>query len=149
MLCSWRPRCSISRRARVPDRPPHLPPDVVELLSERLESIAQLEVLLLLQRTAPQAWDAQHLSEELRIEPAGAEDQLRTLVEQGLVVPLPGSALYRFEPQTNDLAKAVEALAACYADRRVSVVAQLYSKPTRRIHSFADAFVIRRDDGDR
>jgi hypothetical protein len=46
------------------------------------------------------------------------------------------------------LEKAVEMLAACYADRRVSVVAQLYSKPTRRIRVFADAFLLRRDDGD-
>lgn len=130
-----------------------LPAEVRELLAERLESIAQLEVLLLLQRSAPEVWDAERLSAELRIERAWAAAQLPRLLAQGFLARIGASAhgsfdLYRFAPASPELAKAVESLAACYADRRVSVVAQLYSKPPRGVRGFADAFVLRREDGD-
>jgi hypothetical protein len=124
-----------------------LPVEVQELLADRLESIAQLEVLLLLQRSAPEDWDAERLSSELRIERAWAAAQLPRLREQGFLARS-GAQHYRFRPASPELAKAVESLAACYADRRVRVVAQLYSKPTRGVRGFAEAFVLRRDDDD-
>ena len=124
-----------------------LPAEVRELLAHRLESIAQLEVLLLLQRSAPDLWDAERLSAELRIERAWAAAQLPRLLEQGFLARS-GRDFYRYEPAAPELAKAVESLAACYADRRVRVVAQLYSKPTPGVRGFAEAFVLRRDDED-
>ena len=147
------PRCWIWRPERVADELAPLPVEVHELLAERLESIAQLEVLLLLLRSAPEAWDAERLSAELRIERAWAEQQLPKLLAEGFLERIgdtgpPAAALYRFAPASPDLAKAAASLAACYADRRVSVVAQLYSKPTRAVRGFADAFRLRRDDGD-
>ncbi len=103
-------------------------------------------MLLLLQRSAPELWDAERLSAELRIERAWAEAQLPRLRQQGFLTRSE-AGLYRFEPASPELAKSVESLAACYADRRVSVVAQLYSKPTRGVRDFAEAFRLRRDDG--
>jgi hypothetical protein len=131
----------------MPDRRPL--PDTVRSLLARLESIAQLEVLLLLARTAPREWDAERLAAELRIERAWAQEQLATLRQRDLLVESEaGAGLYRFEPSSPALAKSVEALAASYADRRVSVVAALYAEPGERIREFAEAFRIRREDED-
>jgi predicted ArsR family transcriptional regulator len=124
-------------------------PEAVRRLLDRIDSVAQLEVLLLLQRTAPDEWSARQLGEELRIEPAWAIEQLEFLRERGMLAESePGAGVYRFQPATPELAKAIEALAAHYADRRVAVVALLYSKPTDHIRVFADAFRIRREDGE-
>lgn len=132
----------------MPDRGDELPLPVRHLL-DRLDSIAQLELLLLLQRTAPDEWTADRLAAELRIEEAWALDQLGLLRARGLLVESePGSGRYRFDPATPALAKAVEALAACYPERRVTVVSVLYSRPSDRIREFADAFRIRREDDD-
>jgi hypothetical protein len=134
----------------MPDGDPHgIPEPVRRLLLEQLDSIAQLEVLLLLHRTAPDEWDAAQLAQELRIDIAWASEQLDVLQRRGLLTASPSDpSRRRFEPGTPDLAKAVEALAACYADRRVSVVALLYSQSADRIRVFADAFRIRQEDDD-
>jgi hypothetical protein len=132
----------------MPEAGERLPLAVRQLL-DRLDSIAQLELLLLVQRTAPDEWTAAQLAAELRIEPAWALDQLALLQRSGLLAECEaGSGRYRFAPATPDLAKAVESLAACYSEQRVTVVAQLYSRPVDRIRVFADAFRIRREDDD-
>lgn len=121
----------------------------VRQLLDRLDSIAQLELLLLLHRTAPDEWTAARLAAELRIEPAWALEQLALLRDRDLLVECePGSGRYRFDPATPALAKSVEALAACYGEQRVTVVSVLYSRPIDRIRVFADAFRIRGEDDD-
>jgi hypothetical protein len=120
-------------------------PEPVRRLLDRIDSVAQLEVLLLLHRTAPDEWTARQLGDELRLEPAWAAEQLEFLRERGMLGEVEHGT-YRFRPDTPELAKAVEALAAHYADRRVAVIALLYSKPTDRIRVFADAFRIRREE---
>lgn len=133
----------------MPDSGSALPEDVRQLLTERLDSIAQLEVLLLLHRSAPREWDREQLSGELRIEPGWAAEQLERLHREGFLVASEGRAgRYRFQAANLDLAKTVESLAATYADRRVTVVALLYSKPVDRIRVFADAFRIRKEEND-
>lgn len=133
----------------MPDPSGNLPDEVRRLLDERIESIAQLEVLLLLHRTAPQDWDAEGLSRELRIEPGWAAELLALLRRAALVEESPaGDGSHRFAPASPELAKAVESLAASYADRRVTVVASLYSKPVGRIRVLADAFRIRKEESD-
>jgi hypothetical protein len=133
----------------VPDAGDALPDEVRRLLAERIESIAQLEVLLLLHRTAPMEWGAEAVSRELRIETGWAAELLALLQRADLVAASGAdSRLYRFQPAGIELGKAVESLAASYADRRVSVVAQLYSRPVDRIRVLADAFRIRKEDSD-
>jgi hypothetical protein len=126
-----------------------LPEEVRRLLCDRLDTIAQLEVLLLFHRTAPREWDARALSRELRIERRWAAEQLVLLQRAGFLEECDaGSERFHFRPATLDLGKAVESLAASYADRRVSVVALLYSKPAAPMRLFADAFRIRKEEDD-
>jgi len=126
-----------------------LPEEVRRLLAERIDSVAKLEVLLLLHRTAPREWAPEPLSQELRIEPSWAAEQLLQLQRAELLAASDTQAgAYRFQPASPELAKAVESLAASYADRRVTVVAQLYSSPIDRIRVFADAFRIRKEESD-
>jgi hypothetical protein len=127
--------------------------DVRALLLETIDSIAQLETLLLLHRDETGAWDAVRVATELRVEPRGAEAQLAALAARGLLRPEgEGSARrWRYGPATSALARAVDALAVAYAERRVSVVEFLYSKPAPpvdKLRVFADAFRLREDDGD-
>ena len=126
-----------------------LPDLVTRLVADRIDSIAQLEVLLLLFRAAPRAWTAPEVASELRIDGAWAAEQLAVLRDRQLLGQrAPDSGLHVFAPATPELAKAVDALAACYADRRVALVALLYSRPSDTIRAFADAFRIRRGEDD-
>jgi hypothetical protein len=123
-----------------------IPSDVRSLIAEHIDSVAQLEALLLIQATGG-AWDAERLGRELRINRDWAASQLQHLCAHGLLdcdKPVSG-ANYTYAPRTPELARAVEGLAQAYAERRVSVIGLIFSKPMDKLRSFADAFRLRKD----
>jgi hypothetical protein len=126
-----------------------LPQAVQSFIAGHIDSAVQLELLLLIHRTRA-TWDASTVSAELKIDAGWAGSQLALLCDQGLLRCNPGPpAVYEYHPRTTELDAAVAALAAAYADRRVSVISLIYSKPTDNLRAFADAFRLRkREDGD-
>lgn len=116
-------------------------------LVEQLDSVAQLEALLLLHASPEQQFSAADLSRELRIDPAWAEPTLAGLSSRGTVTRIEGDpVLYRFGAKTPEIREAIEQLAATYATRRVSVIALIFSKPPSPLRSFSDAFRLRKDE---
>jgi DNA-binding MarR family transcriptional regulator len=122
---------------------------VRQFLNDHITSVAQLEILLLLQTNPQQSWSPADIARELRIEVAGAAQQLAMLAASGLIreVPTPhGSFIY--EPHTPELQAAVTALAQAYLIRRVTVIGLIFAKPppsTGSIRAFSDAFKLRKD----
>ncbi len=122
-----------------------LPADVLDLITRHLDSMTQVEVLLLLHRTKGRSWQAVAVAQEMRTVPAAAETQLASLVKVGLAATDPSApGTYRYEAATPALERAVENLRVIYASRPVSLVTALYSRPARAVQSFADAFRVRR-----
>lgn len=123
-----------------------LPSAVAKLVAEQIVSVLQLEILLLLHR-AGVAWTPAEIAGELRVEQNGIERWLDDLVRRGLAMGSGGSSpAYQFNPRA-DVA-AVDALAEAYRERRVSVISAIFAKPSDAVRSFADAFRIRKGDGD-
>ena len=123
---------------------------MTQFITDHVESVMQLEVLLLLAGQPGQAWSAADLAQQLRIDPAWVDGQLRAMVAKGLVVLVDGppGPQFRYAPRTPELARAVDELAHAYADRRVTVIGLIFSKPVDKLRSFADAFRIRKDKAD-
>lgn len=124
-------------------------PDVRSLITSCIDSVVQLEVLLLLHAQPDKRWVASDLARELRIDSAWAEGQLAQLCARNLLTcssdPAP---IYQYGPGTSDLERAVAGLAQAYMDRRVSVISLIYSKPADALRSFSDAFKLRKDNQD-
>lgn len=112
----------------------------------------QLEVLLLLAAAAEagKVWTAKDLAQQLRIDEAWVDGQLRAMGTRGLVRVTDGgpAAEFLYEPRTPELRDTVTELALAYADRRVTVIGLIFSKPVDKLRSFADAFRIRKDRSD-
>jgi len=123
-----------------------IPERVKAFLAERIDSVVQLEALLLLHASPDAAFSPDALAHELRIDPAWAEPNLRRLAahKAPVVVEEPAGS-FRYGAVTADLAATVDELAACYAARRVSVIGLIFSKPPSPLQHFADAFRIRKD----
>jgi hypothetical protein len=123
--------------------------DVRRFLAHHIESVVQLEVLLLLHAHPDRDYSSQQVASELRIDIAGADEQLVRLCAAGLLScteqPTPQ---YRFQPSTPELGETVKALARAYIDRRVTIISLIYSKPVDKIKIFTDAFRIRREKPD-
>ena len=129
-----------------------IPKQVRSFIADRIDSVVQLEVLLLLFAQPQRQFTAADIGRELRINVAWAEGQLRVLCDRELLACTPPpAATYHYAPRTPELDQAVRGLAAAYADYRVTVTSLIFAKPERPadpIRSFADAFRIRREDRD-
>ena len=124
-----------------------LPEEVRRFIFQHINSVEQLEILLLLRQQPGRAWSADAVARELRIASESAGERLedmasaRLLLRQGV-----RPEEYRYAPETMKLDDAVRGLATGYATRRVTVINLIYSKPIDRIRTFADAFRLRKDD---
>lgn len=123
-----------------------LPPRVQRFLETHIDSVEKLEVLLLLRNQPARAWTAGGVAQELRIMEASAQGRMEDLCARGLVACEGGvPPTYRFAPAASDDSQAVTELAATYATRRVSVITFIFSRPTDRLRSFANAFRLKKD----
>lgn len=120
--------------------------DVRALIVERIDSVVHLELLLLLQANPSRAWTAAEVAQQLRIEPSWAMGQLGELASRGLLAPaadVPDA--FRYAPNSPDLDRTVAQLSKDYAERRVTVITLIFSKPVDKLRTFADAFRLRKD----
>ena len=126
-----------------------IPDEVKAFIAAHVESVLQLELLLLLHAQAPRPRTADELARELRIDAAWAAAQLASLAGAGvLAATVDDPPAYRYEPRTSQLDAAVRGLAREYAARRVTIIGLIFSKPIDKIRSFADAFRFRKEKGD-
>jgi hypothetical protein len=119
-----------------------LPPEVERFIARFIDSIEQLEILLLLRRRR-EAWTDAGVARELRIDVHSAARRLGELAAHQLVTVHDKSYSYTL---AGELDRDVDALARCYAERRVSVITFVFSQPTDRLKSFANAFRIKGGD---
>jgi hypothetical protein len=126
-----------------------LPEAVLLFIRAHINSVEQLETLLLLRSTRDREWTALQLSQELRTAADSASERLVDLESRGLLSkPRPSPPTYRYAPRTPALERTVNALAGAYAERRYTVINLIFSKPVDKIRVFADAFRLRRKEGD-
>ncbi len=111
-------------------------------LLQHIDSLEQLEVLLLLRRLGKAA-SAPQVAAELRIQPDSTRGRLENLSSRGLLEVDVGNSHYRYAPRTPELDQAVSGLATAYAERRVTVINLIATKHLERIRTFADAFKLR------
>jgi len=119
-----------------------IPDDVQRFILEHIDSIAQLEALLLLHKYAELDWTIEAVANRLYVSQAVAGDVLALLAAGGLCVC--GDRFFRYGPSSEELGEMIDKLCAAYAQYLVPVTNLVHSKPAR-IQRFADAFRFRRD----
>jgi AraC-like DNA-binding protein len=121
-----------------------LPQDVHQFLYQHIESVEQLEVLILLLERPERGWSPDEVARELYSHPASIARRLAMLLGQGLLREIePGC--YQYAPRTGDLHATTIRVAAMYRERRVAVVTLIASKPIENVRAFSDAFRLRRN----
>ena len=124
-------------------KPQPLQPRVCDLIVDRIESVAQLEVLLLLLRDPARLWTAAQLATELRVADSWTQAQLQELSQQNLAVRDGQGFRYDANAATH---ATVQELERAYQSHPVAVVTLIYTKPNRTLKSFSDAFKLRKDE---
>src|ERR671914_11952 len=118
-----------------------LPTAVRHLIAERIESVQQLEILLLLRSAPDKDWSPPEVARALVTQVESSEEWLEEMTRDRLLVTRGRG--YRYAPATAELEAAVDGLAESYAKYRVTVIALIFSQPSERVRTFSDAFRIR------
>jgi hypothetical protein len=128
----------------------NIPDDVKRLILEHIDSVEQLDILLLLYNIAARS-DFERspaaVSKELCIDINSAAERLADLCARGfLAVKNKTETLYYFSPATTDLDRATGGLATSYKNHKYAIIKLIFSKPTDKIRTFADTFKIKKDE---
>lgn len=121
-----------------------IPEGIRRLITERIESVAQLEVLLLLRAAPDKTWSVTEVARALVTRPDAAAGFLRHLVDRGLVRQ-EGDDAFRYAA-SGELGDDVDGLAQCYATRRTTVIGLIFApRPgDSAAATLADAFRLKR-----
>ena len=125
-----------------------IPAEVSQFILDRIDSIAQLEAILLL-RGSPDNWsETKVVAERLYIAEDNAQAVLDGLCQRGILLAMDvgkGSA-YRYRPDTGELREMVDRLAYYYAKHLVPVSNLVHAKSRKRLEGFARAFKLSPED---
>jgi hypothetical protein len=117
--------------------------DVKQFIGQHIHSVAQLEVLLTLQRDPTRQWTADEITTLLFLQPKMVRDLLGDLLRRGFVTQT--GEQFQFQPASSELSGLIERLARLYGERRVAVTTEIFSKPIDFVKAFADAFRLREE----
>jgi hypothetical protein len=122
------------------------PPALRQFLAQNIESLAQLETVLLLHRDPQRHWTADQLARELYISAEMCRGICSDLERRRLVARGAAPESYCYSVADPDVDLLVGQLAKAYRERRVAVITAIYSGPVNKVQTFADAFRLRREE---
>jgi hypothetical protein len=123
-----------------------LPEDIRQFLLRYIDSVEQLEVLLLLRGSPGASWSPEAVAQALYSNPTSVAYRLAMLQRHELIVAADPPSSYRYQPASPALHEAVARVAEMYKERRVAVITFIASKPMANVRAFSDAFRLRKKD---
>jgi hypothetical protein len=124
-----------------------LTPEAEEFIERVVDTIHQLEVLMLLHRSPHRFWRIDEIAGALEITSRTVTSSVVGLHKNGVLVAEGTDPVgYRYEPRSVALHAGAESLVAAYAVDALLVVKSVLEKPPRALRTFSDAFLFRRRD---
>ena len=123
--------------------PPEIPEDVRRVIAESIDSIPELEAILLLREYGSRTWTADEAGERLSVSKPVAAHILAVLVTRGFLTR--DQKRYRYAPSSKELESIIDRLAEAYSHHLVAVTQLVHAKPSTSARHFADAFRLRRE----
>jgi DNA-binding IclR family transcriptional regulator len=121
-----------------------IPEHLVPFLRATLKSVWALDLLVLMKGAPGQIWTVASLNDRLRASTSLVEEILGSFIRQGLVAQEPGDT-YRYAPADAQTDALASELARLYAERPLAVIKEIMSAPNEKLHTFVDAFRLKKD----
>ena len=119
-----------------------VPSDIRVFILAHIDSIVQLEALLLLRANPNELWDGAKTAQRLYVSERECHEALARLCAEGLLSRIEGS--YSYAGIAAERAKMVDRLAEAYARHLIPITNIIHHKP-RRIREFAEAFKFKKE----
>jgi predicted ArsR family transcriptional regulator len=119
---------------------------VDRFIIEQIDSVPQLEALLLLFNSQPKTWSADEMAKSLYVRNEAASKILESLLLRNLIAVCPGGTnLFFYSPGNHGRNSLLEAVDAIYRKEVVRISSIIHSKGSPSVRDFARAFRIKRD----
>jgi hypothetical protein len=125
---------------------PEIPGLVLQFLAERIDTVPQLEALLLLWENPQRLWSEEELAGRIYVGRQVAATILQALQRQQLITAEPASAgQYRYNPQWDPTGEVMPEVAAAYRRHLVPLATFIHSRASTAVREFARAFDLKKD----
>jgi DNA-binding FadR family transcriptional regulator len=125
---------------------PEIPARVLQFLAERIDTVPQLEALLLLWENPQRLWSEEELAARIYVGRQVAAATLQALQRQQLVIAEPESVVrYRYNPQWDPSGEVMPEVAATYRRNIVQLATFIHSRASTAVREFARAFDLKKD----
>lgn len=122
-----------------------IPGSVRDFIAVNIDSIAELEALLLLRSDPQFGWSIDTLARRLYTSHEQTVEVTAKLCSNGLCRIEHGESItFHYQPASEQVDKTVADLAETYSKYLVPVTNLIHSKPRSRVQQFADAFKLRK-----
>jgi hypothetical protein len=121
--------------------------DVRQFLLEQIDSVSQLEALLLTWEHRSTSWDAETLAAALYVEQAKAKSIIASMVMRGwLARDAAGPDKVSFDSSWDPEGRFMQTLAATYRKHLVRVATLIHSRASAGVRDFAKAFDLKKKE---
>jgi len=125
--------------------PLDIPADILAFLEQRIDSVPQLEALLMMSERADSLWTVDDVAARTYTDAVKARSVLDALQRRGLVALAGDGKGFSFRPQERADVALVARVAAYYRANLVIVTTLIHEKASVSIQEFARAFEFKKD----
>jgi hypothetical protein len=120
--------------------------DVFEFLAQRIDSVPQLEALLLLWEEPTRAWSAPELAARIYVEASVAAHVLASLQRRQLARELPGpEPRWAYDHAWDPSGKRIAQVALAYRRHVVRIATFIHAGASQAVREFARAFDLKKE----
>jgi predicted ArsR family transcriptional regulator len=123
---------------------PHGRSAAYSFVLNHIDSVPQLETLLLLWASRPRAWSTEEVAKRLYISPGAARAILQELAVKSLIEPViepvPDTETYSYKSASEEQDLTLASLEETYRRETVPISSMIHSKASRAVLDFARAF---------
>lgn len=119
---------------------------VDRFIMDEIDSVPQLEALLLIWNNRPKNWSSKDMAKALYVSPDMAREVLQHLAQRRLIQEVPrSSGQYAFLSESKDRDNLLESVDSTYRKELVRVSTMIHSKGSPALRDFARAFRFKKD----
>jgi hypothetical protein len=124
---------------------PDIPARVLQFLAEKIDSVPQLEALLLMWENPQRAWSEDDVAARIYVSRQVAALILQSLQRQQLVTVEAAPPQYRYNAQWDPTGEIIPEVAASYRRHLVPLATFIHSRASTAVREFARAFDLKKD----
>lgn len=124
---------------------PQISERVWRFIADNIDTVPQLEALLLLCENKDQSWTLHQVAARIYVSEEAAREILRALQQRSLICMDGAATMYRCAPATGSPAGLIDEVAMVYRRHVVPIATFIHSKAPASVREFARAFDFKKD----